>query len=669
MLNNFNILQTTTSGIIGSNFNNVGDNLLQNSISANIGSPADSEFNNMLNNFNLSLENNNTNYSSITLDNYSADDSLRQTNLSENNGINNTANTAYTDGNNTENTTYEGNPSYQAPYQVSSLSDRQASTVSNHNNNYNNYSKGNIISKDPANNLSNSVQNNAGPAHSEEQSQSSSTLDFTSHSDSSRLAGSNDKPAHHKLNTGKNDNLSQKNDMYTAAFNNDNSLHSKIIEISKSYSSKTKVGHQFTGKNGNNAKNRINAKNGADININTVNNDNTDNSKISGNKINDSNNTDNGINTADNGNDNGKNSGNKISRTDANNLTATNNNNNTESADNSSSDKSLSAGSGKNTNSEHKKINNINDAVKNESGNINSNANENKNNSNNHSNINADVSNNTAASNTDDAHKNKINDGNIANTNSNSGSSSKSHLSNAELSALAANIYEKGKIESNKLNGTENKTNKIDLSNDKNSEINILNAGLSLSESSNNGGNAGGSGYNNFSNDLSAGLNNDIHNADNGNSTAGSITASTLSVMLRKNMQSAVITLKPASLGSIKINLAITDAGKDGTNGLNKLITVNILTQTNEAKTILQSSASNLTNGLKNQGFTSINLNISSGFNNSGRDNTNAENSKYSGKNYTSASNGGNTSTLAGDVINNGILPMLRANSIIDYFV
>ena len=199
--------------------------------------------------------------------------------------------------------------------------------------------------------------------------------------------------------------------------------------------------------------------------------------------------------------------------------------------------------------------------------------------------------------------KNSTN-GSIYGDNSSSSSDSGQN-NNVKMSDLAA-YFLNGVTGSGKLSSDGSENGKLTLLDGKNAEFNdLLNGGLSQTSASLgslNGGSAAGNGTtgsgSNFSNELAASLNNDINSAAGGNTSPASLTASTLSVMLRKNMQSAVITLKPASLGSIKINLSITGADGSGINGLNKLIAVNILTQTNEAKNMLQSSSSNLTDAL-----------------------------------------------------------------------
>ncbi|RZD16216.1 MAG: flagellar hook-length control protein FliK [Candidatus Acididesulfobacter guangdongensis] len=279
--------------------------------------------------------------------------------------------------------------------------------------------------------------------------------------------------------------------------------------------------------------------------------------------------------------------------------------------------------------------------------------------------------------------KNSTNDGIYGD---NSSSSDSGQNNNAKMSVLSA-YFLNGGTDSGKLSSDSGENTKLTMLDGKNAEFNdLLNGGLSqtsVSLGSLNGGRAAGNGSgadgsgSNFSNELAASLNNDINSAAGDNTGPASLTASTLSVMLKKNMQSAVITLKPASLGSIKINLSITGADGSSVNGLNKLIAVNILTQTNEAKNMLQSSSSNLTDALKNQGFTSINLNISSGFNNSGGDGSQSFADNYSandGKNYASSLNSGyknaDGGSISGGAINSGgALPLMRGNSVIDYFV
>ena len=278
--------------------------------------------------------------------------------------------------------------------------------------------------------------------------------------------------------------------------------------------------------------------------------------------------------------------------------------------------------------------------------------------------------------------KNSTN-GSIYGDNSSSSSDSGQN-NNVKMSDLAA-YFLNGVTGSGKLSSDGSENGKLTLLDGKNAEFNdLLNGGLSQTSASLgslNGGSAAGNGTtgsgSNFSNELAASLNNDINSAAGGNTSPASLTASTLSVMLRKNMQSAVITLKPASLGSIKINLSITGADGSGINGLNKLIAVNILTQTNEAKNMLQSSSSNLTDALKNQGFTSINLNISSGFSNGGGNGAQSFADNYSaddGKNFASSVNrrykNADGGSISGGAINRGgALPLMRGNSVIDYFV
>ena len=278
--------------------------------------------------------------------------------------------------------------------------------------------------------------------------------------------------------------------------------------------------------------------------------------------------------------------------------------------------------------------------------------------------------------------KNSTN-GSIYGDNSSSSSDSGQN-NNVKMSDLAA-YFLNGVTGSGKLSSDGSENGKLTLLDGKNAEFNdLLNGGLSQTSASLgslNGGSAAGNGTTgsgaNFSNELAASLNNDINSAAGGNISPASLTASTLSVMLKKNMQSAVITLKPASLGSIKINLSITGADGSGVNGLNKLIAVNILTQTNEAKNMLQSSSSNLTDALKNQGFTSINLNISSGFSNGGGNGAQSFADNYSaddGKNFASSVNrrykNADGGSISGGAINRGgALPLMRGNSVIDYFV
>jgi|GEM_PF-3404023 len=158
--------------------------------------------------------------------------------------------------------------------------------------------------------------------------------------------------------------------------------------------------------------------------------------------------------------------------------------------------------------------------------------------------------------------------------------------------------------------------------------------------------------------------------------TNGSAAINSVMFMLRKNIQSATITLNPASLGSVKINISLSSANSSlnpqNLPGVSSgSITVNMLAQNEAAKNILQSSSDSLQNALKNQGFTSINLNIStgSGYNN-GNGNNGSESFKnpFAGINYSGRySNGSPEQGTVSAGINN--FSARNPNALVDYFV
>ena len=154
--------------------------------------------------------------------------------------------------------------------------------------------------------------------------------------------------------------------------------------------------------------------------------------------------------------------------------------------------------------------------------------------------------------------------------------------------------------------------------------------------------------------------------------TAGSAAVNSVMFMLRRNVQSATITLSPASLGTVKINISLNPLNSlnQGANS-NGAITINMLVQNEAARNMLQSSSDALQNALKNQGFSSINLNISmgSGYNNNagGRDGESFKN-PFIAANYGVFSNGTSGSGAAVSAGING-LSSRNPNALIDYFV
>ncbi|MGC8554845.1 MAG: flagellar hook-length control protein FliK, partial [Candidatus Acidulodesulfobacterium sp.] len=158
--------------------------------------------------------------------------------------------------------------------------------------------------------------------------------------------------------------------------------------------------------------------------------------------------------------------------------------------------------------------------------------------------------------------------------------------------------------------------------------------------------------------------------------TAASLTINSVMFMLRRNVQSATITLNPASLGSVKINISLNPA--NSLNAFNQAvsggaITVNMLAQNEAAKNAIQASSDSLQNALKNQGFSTINLNIStgSGYNNGngGGANESFNNSFESGvSGYNSRFSNGTAETQAVSAGANG-LRYGNPNALVDYFV
>lgn len=109
----------------------------------------------------------------------------------------------------------------------------------------------------------------------------------------------------------------------------------------------------------------------------------------------------------------------------------------------------------------------------------------------------------------------------------------------------------------------------------------------------------------------------------------GNVTVSSILFMLKKNIHSTVITLKPSSLGSIKINISLKNPAsgisQSSANG-NGVLSVNITAQNAAARNTLQSSTPDLENALKSHGFSMVNVNISGG---SGGGNFNGKENRY----------------------------------------
>ncbi len=147
--------------------------------------------------------------------------------------------------------------------------------------------------------------------------------------------------------------------------------------------------------------------------------------------------------------------------------------------------------------------------------------------------------------------------------------------------------------------------------------------------------------------------------------------------MLNKNVQSAVLTLTPPSLGSVKISIALNNPSS-GLNSLNSAasngggsITINMLAQNDAAKNILQSSSGSLQNALKNQGYSSINLNISSGSSYNSQTGNNG-NENFKNPFIDNSYNGGSFANKASgtDAFSSASAAAYRnPDSLVDYFV
>ena len=164
---------------------------------------------------------------------------------------------------------------------------------------------------------------------------------------------------------------------------------------------------------------------------------------------------------------------------------------------------------------------------------------------------------------------------------------------------------------------------------------------------------------------------------DTAGETTGSLAINSVMFMLRRNVQSATITLNPASLGNVKINISLNPA--NSLNAFNQAvssggaITVNMLAQNEAAKNALHASSDSLQNALKNQGFSTINLNIStsSGYNNGNGDGANESfNNSFAagGAGYNSGFSNVTAETQTVSAGTNG-LRYGNPNALVDYFV
>lgn len=189
---------------------------------------------------------------------------------------------------------------------------------------------------------------------------------------------------------------------------------------------------------------------------------------------------------------------------------------------------------------------------------------------------------------------------------------------------------------------------------------------LNLSAS---GGNSSGSGF------LGAGVAGAAYSAASGESAAATSLNSIL-FMLKNNIQTATITLNPQSLGTVKIdvslnnlNQAVSSSNLQSSGGV---LTINMLAQNDAARNLLQSSSSSLQNSLKNQGFSTINLNISSGSsysNSNGGGNGNESSSNVGSGAYSSGQVSGARSASASGSSSSPVSFYRNPQALVDYFV
>ncbi|MFW0883607.1 flagellar hook-length control protein FliK [Candidatus Acidulodesulfobacterium sp. H_13] len=160
---------------------------------------------------------------------------------------------------------------------------------------------------------------------------------------------------------------------------------------------------------------------------------------------------------------------------------------------------------------------------------------------------------------------------------------------------------------------SESKNGNADIGNNNNKILDFIDAGFvqgSGTRVNNSTPNGNFPGLN-----LSSGHINDVN--ESGGETYGSAAVNSVVFMLKNSVQSTTITLTPPSLGTVKIDISINNANATA-NSLNSSasngsIAISMLAQNEAAKNMLQSAFGSLQNTLKNQGFSSINLNVSSG--------------------------------------------------------
>ncbi|HEC24771.1 MAG TPA: flagellar hook-length control protein FliK [bacterium] len=212
---------------------------------------------------------------------------------------------------------------------------------------------------------------------------------------------------------------------------------------------------------------------------------------------------------------------------------------------------------------------------------------------------------------------------------------------------------------------SESNNGNTDIGNNNNKILDFINAGFvqgsgtSINNSVPNGNFSGLS--------LSGGHINDVN--ETGGETYGSAAVNSVMFMLKNSVQSATITLTPPSLGTVKIDISIDNANA-AANSLNSSVSngsiaISMLAQNEAAKNMLQSAFGSLQNTLKNQGFSSINLNVSSG---SDYNNNRAGGKRGEAFRDNSFSDAG-TSTLGIASSASNDFTYRNPNALIDYFV
>ncbi len=251
-------------------------------------------------------------------------------------------------------------------------------------------------------------------------------------------------------------------------------------------------------------------------------------------------------------------------------------------------------------------------------------------------------------------------------------SSIKSEIVNA-LDLAALNGEAKSVLSSTDGKNSKGNNGNADIGNNNNKILDFVDAGFiqgSGANINNSTPNGNFSGLN-----LSGGHIGDV--SETAGETPGSTAVNSVIFMLKNSVQSATITLTPPSLGTVKIDISIDNANA-AANSLNSSISngsiaINMLTRNEAAKNMLQSAFGSLQNTLKNQGFSSINLNVSSGSdynNNRARDKGGEPHRNRLGNDfYNVGSLSSGTSTLGIASSDSDDFAYRNPDALIDYFV